>query len=43
LDGELNLFYAALVIVVAVLGGLVAVKFLPPRLSGLTPRLFIRT
>jgi len=37
LDGELSLFYAALVIVVAVLGGLVAVKFLPPRLSGLIP------
>jgi len=37
LDGEPNFFYAALVIVVAVLGGLVAVKFLPPRLSGLVP------
>jgi len=37
LDGEPSLFYAALVIVVAVLGGLVAVKFLPPRLSGLVP------
>ena len=37
MDGESNFFYAALVIVVAVLGGLVAVKFLPPRLSGLTP------
>ena len=37
MDGELNFFYAALVIVVAVLGGLVAVRFLPPRLSGLVP------
>ena len=37
MDGEPNFFYAALVIVVAVLGGLTAVKFLPPRLFGLVP------
>ena len=37
MDGEPSLLYAALVIVVAVLGGLTAVKFLPPRLFGPVP------
>jgi len=37
MDGEPRLFYATLIIVIAVLGGLAAVKYFPPRLSGLVP------
>jgi len=37
MDGEPRLFYATLIIVIAVVGGLAAVKYFPPRLSGLVP------
>jgi hypothetical protein len=37
MDGEPRFFYVTLIIVIAVLGGLAAVKYFPPRLSGLVP------